>query len=89
MQLSMFQQLMKMYKNPKLNLKKMPDITFSGEHGADVGGLTKEFFHNAISSLTTMDHYSIFSCLVENKGTFFLFVVWMPWHLGALKWLGN
>ena len=55
-QLSMLRQLMKMYKIPKLNLKKkMPDITFSGEHGADMGGPTKEFFHNAISSLTRVD----------------------------------
>ncbi len=44
MQISMLRQLMKMYKNPKLNLKKMPDITFSGEQGADMGGPTKEFF---------------------------------------------
>ena len=55
MQLSMLRQLMKMYKNAKSNLKKMPDITFSGEHGADMGGPTKEFFHKAISSLTRMD----------------------------------
>ena len=51
----MLRQLIKMYKNPKLNLKKIPDITFSGEHGADMGGPTKEFFYNAISSLTRMD----------------------------------
>ena len=55
MQLSMLWQLMMMYKNPKLNLKKIPDITFSGEHGADMGGPRKEFFYNAISSLTRMD----------------------------------
>ena len=55
MQISMLQQLMKMYKNPKLNLKKMPDITFSGEQGADMGGPTKEFFQNGLSSLTRMD----------------------------------
>ena len=51
----MLRQLMKMYKNPKLNLKKIPDITFSGEYGADMGGPMKEFFFNAISSLTRMD----------------------------------
>ena len=54
MQLSMLPQLMRMYKDPKLCLKKMPDIAFCGEQGADMGGPTKEFFHNAISSLTKM-----------------------------------
>ena len=33
----------------------MPVISFSGEHGADMGGPTEEFFHNAIASLTRMD----------------------------------
>lgn len=33
----------------------MPDVIFSNEYGADMGGPTKEYFHIAISSLTRMD----------------------------------
>ena len=68
----------------------MPDITFSEEHGADMGGLTKEFFHNAISSLTRMDPLFNIQLFGGKQGHLVLFVVWMPWHLGALmKCLGN
>ena len=55
MQISMIQQLMRIYKNPKLDLKKPLDVDFVGEQGADVGGPTKEFFHQAICALTKVD----------------------------------
>lgn len=55
MQLSLLRQLMRIYKNPKLNMKYQPDVLFSGEHGADMGGPTKEYFHSAIASLSKVD----------------------------------
>ncbi|XP_068681680.1 G2/M phase-specific E3 ubiquitin-protein ligase-like [Montipora foliosa] len=55
MQLSMLRQIMTIYKNPQLNLKKHVNVNFYGEQGADLGGPSKEFFHSAISSLSKVD----------------------------------
>ena len=55
MQLSMLRQIMTIYKNPQLNLKKHVNVNFHGEQGADLGGPSKEFFHSAISSLSKVD----------------------------------
>ncbi|XP_068731710.1 uncharacterized protein [Montipora capricornis] len=55
MQLSMPRQIMTIYKNPQLNLKKHVNVNFHGEQGADLGGPSKEFFHSAISSLSKVD----------------------------------
>ena len=55
MQLSWLRQLMRIYKNPRFNLKKQLDVSFAGEQGADMGGPTKEYFHYAISVLSQVD----------------------------------
>ena len=55
MQLSLLRQLMRIYKDRSLNLKKRIDVNFIGEQGADMGGPTKEFFHSAISCLSKVD----------------------------------
>ena len=52
---SLLQQLMKTYKDPKLNIQKSPDIHFEGELAADAGGPTKEYFYSAIESLFKVD----------------------------------
>ena len=44
---SMLNQLMRIYKNPGLSIKKVPDVCFTGE--------TREFFHVAIDSLIKVD----------------------------------
>ena len=48
-------QLMRIYKNPRFNLKKQLDVNFFGEQGADVRGLTKEYFHYAVSVLSQVE----------------------------------
>jgi len=47
----MLQQLMALYKDPTLDMRKSPDVSFTGKIAADVGGPTKEFFHTAIEAL--------------------------------------
>lgn len=54
MQLSWLQ-LMRIYKNPRFNLKKQLDVSFVGEQGVDMGGRTKEYFHYAVSVLSQVD----------------------------------
>lgn len=56
MQISILMQIMRIYKNPKFNLKQSPDIHFQGEQCADMGGPTKEFFHIAINSFKKVDN---------------------------------
>ena len=55
---SMLNQLMRIYKNPELSIRKVPDISFTGETAADVGGPTREFFYVAIDSLVKVDERS-------------------------------
>ncbi|KAL9961661.1 hypothetical protein ACROYT_G030652 [Oculina patagonica] len=55
MQMSSLRQLMRIYKQPDLNLKKHLDGSFSGECGADMGGPSKEFFHVSLASLKKVD----------------------------------
>ena len=55
MQLSWLRQLMRIYKNPRFNLRKQLDVSFIGEQGADMGGPTKEYFHYATSVLSEVD----------------------------------
>ncbi|XP_068697998.1 uncharacterized protein [Montipora foliosa] len=55
MQISLLMQLMHIYKDPRLDLTKPLNVNFVGEHGADVGGPTKEYFHEAISILSKVD----------------------------------
>ena len=55
MQLSLLRQLMRIYKDRSLNLKKRVDVNFIGKQGADMGGPTNEFFHSAISCLSKVD----------------------------------
>ena len=55
---SMLNQLMHIYKNPELSIRKVPDISFTGETAADVGGPTREFFYLAIDSLLKVDERS-------------------------------
>ena len=38
-----------------MHFKKPPYVSFVGEPCADMGGPTKEYFHNSITSLTKMD----------------------------------
>ena len=56
MQISPLRQLMRIYKDPKMELTKTLDVSFIGEHGADMGGPTKEYFHIALSSLSKVDN---------------------------------
>lgn len=37
---SMLQQLMRLYKDPTIDIRKSPDVTFLGEMAADLGGPT-------------------------------------------------
>ena len=55
MQISLLMQLMRIYKDPTLVLTKPLNVNFVGEHAADVGGPTKEYFHEAISILSKVD----------------------------------
>ena len=50
MQLSMVLQIIKIWNNPRLNLKEYLDVNFHREQGADLGGPNREFFRTAISS---------------------------------------
>lgn len=54
---SMLQQLMALYKDPTLDMRKSPDVSFTGKIAADVGGPTKEFFHTAIEALLKMNPF--------------------------------
>lgn len=53
--MSAFRQLMRLMKDPNLDLRKEPDIMFEGELGADLGGPKKEFFSRAMQSLVDVD----------------------------------
>ena len=55
MQLSLLRQIMRIYKSPKFQLTKTLDVNFYNEQCADLGGPTKEFFHDAISSFMHVD----------------------------------
>lgn len=55
MQVSVLRQLMTLFKDPKFDLKKDPDVSFVGEMGADLGGPKREFFSIALKSLTKVD----------------------------------
>ena len=55
MQISLLMQLMRIYKDPRLDLTKPLKVNFVGEHEADVGGPTKEYFQEAISILSKVD----------------------------------
>ena len=55
MQISTLRQLMSLFKNPNLDMKKDPDVSFVGEMGTDLGGPKREFFSLAIHSLTKVD----------------------------------
>ena len=57
MQLSWLRQLMRIYKNPRFNLKKQLDVSFVGEQGADMGGGggNQRIFHYAISVVSQVD----------------------------------
>ena len=55
MQISLLMQLMRIYKDPRPDLTKPLNVNFVDEHGADVGGPTKEYFHEAISILSKVD----------------------------------
>ena len=64
MQMSTIRQLMRIYKSKDLNLRKLPDVSFTGECGADMGGPRKEFFHISLASLTKVDvvyNFQLFS----------------------------
>jgi len=54
-QMSAFRQLMRLMKDPNLDLRKEPDILFEGELGADLGGPKREFFSRAMQSLVDVD----------------------------------
>lgn len=55
MQLSLLRQIMRIYKSPRFQLAKSLDVNFYHEQCADMGGPTKEFFHDAIASFTHVD----------------------------------
>lgn len=55
MQISVERQLMCFFRDPSLNLQKEPDVQFSGEFGADLGGPKREFFTAAIQALSKVD----------------------------------
>ena len=77
MQISLLMQLMRIYKDPTLVLTKPLNVNFVGEHAADVGGPTKEYFHEAISILR-WTLLTIFSCLVGKKAIYFPCMELMP-----------
>ena len=54
-QLSRLRQIMKIYKDPHFQLTKSPDVNFYNEQCADLGGPTKEFFHDAIACFVKVD----------------------------------
>ncbi|XP_078370231.1 uncharacterized protein LOC144653970 [Oculina patagonica] len=70
MQMSSLRQLMRIYKQPDLNLKKHLDVSFSGECGADMhmGGPSKEFFHVSLASLKKVDPVYNFQLFTGEKG---------------------
>ena len=43
-------QLMRIYKNPRFNPKKQLDVSFFGEQGADMGGLTIDNLRNGLET---------------------------------------
>lgn len=55
MQLSTLRQLMSLFKDPKFDMRKEPDVCFVGEMGTDLGGPKRELFSLAIHSLTKVD----------------------------------
>ena len=65
---SKLQQLMKIYKDPKIDLRNSPDVTFIGEIAADAGGPTKEFFQIAVESLFEIDDFVGFSLFTGERG---------------------
>lgn len=54
-QLSCLRQIMKIYKDPHFQLTKSPDVNFYNEQCADLGGPTKELFHDAIACFAKVD----------------------------------
>ena len=52
MLISPLRQVMRTYKDPKMELTKTLDVNFAGEEGADMDGPTKEYFHIALSPLS-------------------------------------
>ena len=54
-QMSALRQLMRLMKDPTLDMRKEPDVMFEGELGADLGGPKKEFFSRALQSLVEVD----------------------------------
>jgi len=43
-----------MLKRGQLDIKKVPDVTFTKEEGIDAEGLTKEFFTLVMDALTVV-----------------------------------
>ena len=54
-QMSALRQLMRLMKDPTLDMRKEPDVMFEGELGADLGGPKKKFFSRALQSLVEVD----------------------------------
>ena len=54
-QLSRLRQIMKIYKDPHFLRTKSPDVNFYNEQCADLGGPTKEFFHDAMACFVKVD----------------------------------
>lgn len=50
--MSFLLQIIRFYKNPQFQLTKSLDVHFNNEQCADLGGPTREFFHDAIACLT-------------------------------------
>jgi len=53
LQMSLLRQITRIYKNPQLT--KSIDVHFYNEQCADLGGPTREFFHDAIACFTKVD----------------------------------
>ena len=84
MQISLLMQLMRIYKDPRLDLTKPLNVNFVGENAADVGGPTKDYFHEAISILSKVDTLYNIQLFGGQEGHL-LPLVWSWCHLFRLQ----
>lgn len=89
-QMSAIRQLMRLMKDPTLDMRKEPDVMFEGELGADLGGPRKEFFSPALQSLVEVDQaykIQLFGGLEDHRVP--LYNVDAIFLKAALQWLAS
>ena len=89
MQISPLRQLMRIYKDLKMELTKTLDVNFAGEEGADMGGPTKEYFHIALSSLSKVDNAYNLQLFGGSDGHLVHCMVYTQSLLAVSKWLDD